>query len=101
MCGALVSRLLSYDGVRVRVAVHRLSPEQRTVYDRSVELWHELATVLRERSSLLPPTTGSRFWSAHQRFFRAMVTASKLPTLHELLTAALVEVHMQCGLRRA
>ena len=25
MCGALVSRLLSYDGVRVRVAVHKLS----------------------------------------------------------------------------
>ncbi|KAL1518957.1 hypothetical protein AB1Y20_003227 [Prymnesium parvum] len=91
MCGALVSRLLSYDGVHVRVAVHKLSQAQRDVYNASASLWQQLAAVLIARSHELPPTSGSRFWSAHQRFFRSLVTASKLPTLHEVLDRALAE----------
>lgn len=80
-----------YDGVRVTVATHRLTATQQRVYDGSAELWQRLAAVLRARAPLLPPTAGSRFWSAHQRFFRSLVTASKLPTLHDVLSAGLAE----------
>ena len=89
MCGSLVSRLISYDGVRVRVTTHRLTHEQAIAYDAATCLWYQLALVLRRRASLLPSSTTSRFWSAHQRFFRCLVTACKLPTLHALLDAGL------------
>ena len=91
LSGALVSRVISWEGVRVTVATHRLSTAQREAYDAAARLWLELAEVLLARShrSLLPPSAGSRFWSAHQRFFRCLVTASKLPTLHSLLDEGL------------
>jgi len=41
----------------------------------------DLAAELRARAPRLPASATSRFWSAHQRFFRLLVTAAKLPTL--------------------
>ena len=89
--GCLVSRLISYDGVRVRVATHHLSPEQSATYDAATSIWQQLALVLRRRADTLAPSAASRFWSAHQRFFRCLVTASKLPTLHALLAEGLAD----------
>ena len=89
--GSLVSRLISYDGVKVRVATHCLTPEQAQTYDGATELWQQLALVLRKKQPSLPSSAASRFWSAHQRFFRCLVTASKLPTLHSLLSEGLEE----------
>ena len=87
--GALLSRLISFEGVAVRVATHQLTPAQRRLYNSSARLWLDLARLLRRRAPLLPPSAGSRFWSAHQRFFRCLVTALKLPTLHAMLREGL------------
>ena len=89
--GSLLSRLISYDGVSVRVATHRLSAEQAATYDAATSLWQKLALVLRRRGHALPPSAASRFWSAHQRFFRCLVTAAKLPTLHRILDEGLAQ----------
>ena len=91
-CGSTVSRLISYDGVRVRVATHQLTAEQAAMYDAATAAWQQLACLLRQRSATgqLPSNAASRFWSAHQRFFRCLVTAAKLP-LHTLLSEGLAE----------
>ena len=89
--GAMASRLISYRGVRVSVAKHTLTREQRATYDAAAELWQDLGRVHRARAAQLPPSSGSRFWSAHQRFFRLLVTAAKLPTLHAHMRKGLAE----------
>ena len=86
--GALLSRLISFEGVAVRVATHQLTPAQRRLYNSSARLWLDLARLLRRRAPA-PAERGSRFWSAHQRFFRCLVTALKLPTLHAMLREGL------------
>jgi hypothetical protein len=92
-CGSLVSRLISYDGVTIRVETHHLTPSQAQTYDAATALWQQLGVLLRQRTAkgALPSNAASRFWSAHQRFFRCVVTAAKLPTLHRLLNAGLAE----------
>ena len=85
------SRLISYRGVRVSVAKHALTSKQRATYDAAATLWQDLGRVHRARAAQLPPSSGSRFWSAHQRFFRLLVTAAKLPTLHALMRKGLAE----------
>lgn len=89
--GCLISRLISYEGVHVRVVTHHLTPEQAATYDAATKLWQALALMLRRRAPLLPSSAASRFWSAHQRFFRCLVTAAKLPTLHAILAQGLAE----------
>ena len=84
--------VISFSGVSLRVATHTLSAAQRKTYDAAAVLWGELALVLRSKGSSLPPSAASRFWSSHQRFFRSLVTASKLPSLYELLDAGLAQV---------
>lgn len=90
-CGSLVSRLISYQDVRIRVATHQLTPEQAATYDAATRLWQALSLTLRRRAPSLPSSAASRFWSAHQRFFRCLVTGFKLPTLHAILTRGLAE----------
>ena len=92
--GAMASRLISYRGVRVSVAKHTLTREQRATYDAAAALWQDLNRVLRARASQLPPSSGSRFWSAHQRFFRLLVTSAKLPTLHALMREGLAQARL-------
>ena len=50
--------------MRVSVAKHSLTPEQRATYDAAAALWQDLGRVHRARASRLPPSSGSRFWSA-------------------------------------
>ena len=62
--GSMVSRLISYHGVRVSVAKHVLTSEQRATYDAAATLWQDLSQVHRARAAHLPPSSGSRFWCA-------------------------------------
>lgn len=93
--GAYVSRNLSYEGTSYRKVEHKLSPEQREMYDIAARAWQ---IVLKNFGAAVEVTgAGSRgkgraasaFWSAHQRFFKQVITAMKLPTVLREAEAAL------------
>jgi hypothetical protein len=57
----------------------------RVMYDRAVDLWVLIYTVLREleeeSTAALLKKSWTHFWSAHQRFFRQMLMAAKVHLL--------------------
>jgi hypothetical protein len=54
----------------------------RVMYDRAVDFWVLIYTVLQEMEAeanvALPRKSWGQFWSAHQRFFRQMLMAAKV-----------------------
>jgi hypothetical protein len=83
--------------VEYRERIHQLTPAQREMYDRAATAWQ---VVLRNIDDALLITNGgrraratalNRFWGDHQRFFRQVICAFKVPSVIAETEAALSE----------
>src|SRR5438552_9262538 len=83
--------------VEYRERIHRLTPQQREMYNRAAAAWQ---SVLRNIDEALLITNGgrraratalNRFWGDHQRFFRQVICAFKVPSVIAETEAALNE----------
>jgi hypothetical protein len=81
--------------VEYRERIHRLTPQQREMYDRAAAAWQ---SVLRNIDAALEVTNGgpraraialNKFWGDHQRFFRQVICAFKVPSVIAETEAAL------------
>jgi hypothetical protein len=84
--GMYASRSISFEGVDYRERVHPLTPDQQRMYDDAAKAWQ---VVLQNIDKAIGITNGDararsnamkRFWGDHQRFFRQVTTAMKMPT---------------------
>jgi hypothetical protein len=73
--------------VEYRERIHRLTPQQREMYDNAARAWQ---VVLRNIDAALEVTGGgtraratalNKFWGDHQRFFRQVICAFKVPSV--------------------
>ena len=85
----------SRKAVEYRERIHHLTPEQREMYNRAAAAWQ---AVLRNIDEALLITNGGRraralalnkFWGDHQRFFRQVICAFKVPSVIAETEAAL------------
>src|SRR5437868_8918430 len=83
--------------VEYRERIHQLTPQQREMYNRAAAAWQ---AVLRNIDEALQITNGGRraratalnkFWGDHQRFFRQVICAFKVPAVISETEAALNE----------
>src|SRR6185295_19995120 len=83
--------------VEYRERIHRLTPKQREMYDRAAAAWQ---SVLRNIGAALEVTNGgpraravalNKFWGDHQRFFRQVICAFKVPSVIAETEGALSE----------
>ena len=83
--------------VEYRERIHHLTPEQREMYDRAAAAWQ---VVLRDIDAALTVCNGgsraratsfTKFWGDHQRFFRQVICAFKVPSVIAETEAALSE----------
>lgn len=81
--------------VEYREVIHPLSPKQREMYNNMARAWQE---VLKNFNRALDITNSSKisrrnsigqFWAEHQRCFRNLITAFKVPTIIREIEAAL------------
>jgi predicted RNA methylase len=81
--------------VEYRECVHRLKTEQRTIYNRAAAAWR---VILQNIDEALAVTNAdrrargvalNRFWGDHQRFFRQLICAFKVPSVISETEAAL------------
>ncbi len=73
--------------VEYRERTHALTPQQREMYNRAADAWQ---SVLRNIDAALEVTNGgpraralalNKFWGDHQRFFRQVICAFKIPSV--------------------
>ena len=83
--------------VEYRERIHGLTPQQRDMYNRAADAWQ---SVLRNIDAALEVTNGgpraravalNKFWGDHQRFFRQIICAFKVPSVIAETEAALNE----------
>ena len=83
--------------VEYRERIHQLTPQQREMYNRAADAWQ---SVLRNIDAALEVTNGgpraravalNKFWGDHQRFFRQVICAFKVPSVIAETEAALSE----------
>ena len=83
--------------VEYRERIHLLTPQQREMYNRAADAWQ---SVLRNIDAALEVTNGgpraravalNKFWGDHQRFFRQVICAFKVPSVIAETQAALSE----------
>ena len=88
--GMYIARQLSFSGVSFRIDEVELPEQLRSVYNQSVDLWVELmhkfeeAALLVEADKRVRKTMWGQFWSSHQRFFKYLCIASKVPHVVEV-----------------
>ena len=100
--GLYQARALSYDGVEVEILEHRLTPEQRRIYDAYAGAFKVIhanieaalkATGIVEGTSTLNRNAKSAAYSAFEgaklRFFGHLLTSMKCPTLIRAIEADL------------
>lgn len=83
--------------VEYREVIHPLTPKQREMYNNMARAWQE---VLKNFNRALDITNSSKisrryvvgqFWAEHQRCFRNLITAFKVPTIIREIENALAE----------
>ena len=83
--------------VEYRERIHALTPQQREMYNSAAAAWQ---SVLRNIDAALEVTNGgpraravalNKFWGDHQRFFRQVICAFKVPSVIAETEAALSE----------
>jgi len=83
--------------VEYREVIHRLTTKQREMYNNMARAWQE---VLKNLNRALDITNSSKisrryvvgqFWAEHQRCFRNLITAFKVPTMIREIENALAE----------
>lgn len=93
--GRYLSRSISYKGVNFEEKTHNLSDDQKDAYDTAARAWQELFNSAQQQ---ITDNNGDRdartrfgtaFWTAHQRFFRTLLTAMKAPTVIDMAEKAL------------
>ncbi|XP_050314396.1 protein strawberry notch isoform X2 [Anthonomus grandis grandis] len=83
--GMYIARQLSFHGVAFKIEEVPLSKDFEKVYDSSVKLWVEAMQKFHEAAELVDAenrmrkTMWGQFWSAHQRFFKYLCIAAKVP----------------------
>ena len=104
--GRYQARALSYDGVEVEILEHRLSQEQRRIYDAYADAFkiihRNIGAALEDTGIVADGTTldgnakaatMSAFEGAKQRFFGHLLTAMKCPSLLRAIEADLDAGH--------
>ncbi|KAF2894826.1 hypothetical protein ILUMI_11349 [Ignelater luminosus] len=91
--GMYIARQLSFHGVAFKIEEVPLSDDFVKIYDASVRLWVEAMQKFHEAAELVDAenrmrkTMWGQFWSSHQRFFKYLCIAAKVPhavgTAHE------------------
>ncbi|KAL3149047.1 hypothetical protein ABBQ32_001892 [Trebouxia sp. C0010 RCD-2024] len=102
--GMYVCRTLSFSGAEFEVVEAPLETEMSEQYEAAAGMWNQLRREFlyaaeqaedAERDAGLPKKRGSllwrSFWASHQRFFRHMCMAAKIPCLVRMSRAALEE----------
>eukprot|EP00899_Mesostigma_viride_P020862 jgi/Mesvir1/28778/Mv09258-RA.2 len=100
--GCYLSRTLSYAGAEFCLVEISLDARFKRAYDRSCQLWMLIGRIIKELSD--PPQDKdedkgrkkgrkkgramAQFWGAHQRFFRSMLVAAKVPALAQMALQA-------------
>lgn len=87
--GMYVRRQISFEGVTYAQTEHKVTPEQRTMYDAAAAAWQVVMKKIEdamgltgaEHDSQARSQARSNFWGAHQRFFNLLITAIKAPTV--------------------
>lgn len=99
--GAYMARTISFAGdtpeetVTYRERIHELTAEQRRMYDTACEAWLSVIERMEDAINVTHAPGRARaramslFWSAHQRFFKQLVTAFKVPSAIKEIQAAL------------
>lgn len=106
--GLYVARSLSWAPVTYEQLEHKLTPEQRQLYDTLAEAWQtalrsihqamELTGIVETDQETGDTTTRNgrakanvvgKFWGAHQRFFAQIITTLKMPTVLKSVEQAL------------
>ncbi|RZC32135.1 protein strawberry notch [Asbolus verrucosus] len=83
--GMYIARQLSFHGVAFKIEEVPLSKDFERAYDASVKLWVEAMQKFHEAAELVDAenrmrkTMWGQFWSAHQRFFKYLCIAAKVP----------------------
>jgi len=90
--GAYVCRCLSYQGAEFELATVQLTPQMRAMYDKSTLFWNLLHRVFKASSP--KASTMAQFWGAHQRFYRQMILAAKVPALAKMAVQAVTKDNM-------
>lgn len=97
--GLYIARQLSFKGVTFEIKEIDLDPDFVEVYNQSVELWQEAKDKIEIALQLMvedPKTkkqTLSQFWSAHQRFFKYLCIAAKVPHIVNIAKEELKNGH--------
>lgn len=89
LCGNLSMGTDPESGLAVefREVTHWLTPAQRQMYDNMAQGWQEVfrnihrALELTNSGKATKSTAVNQFWAGHQRCFRNLITAFKVPTL--------------------
>ncbi len=89
LCGNLSMGTDPESGLSVefREVIHKLTPTQRRMYDNMAQGWQEVFRNIHRALELTNSGKGTRsnavnqFWAEHQRCFRNLITAFKVPTL--------------------
>ena len=102
--GLYQARVLSYDGIEVDILEHRLTPEQRRIYDSYADAFKIIHRNIREalKATGIEDEEGTRnrnaksaamsaFESAKQRFFGHLLTAMKCPSTIRAIKADLAQ----------
>ena len=97
--GAYACRTLSYSGAEFELATIPLSPAMKTMYDRTCSFWFLLLRVFEAVYHNIGEDKKARlrmgqFWGAHQRCFRQLILAAKVPRLAEMAVDATVNKSM-------
>lgn len=89
LCGNLSMGTDPESGLSVefREVIHKLTPAQRRMYDNMAQGWQEVFRNIHRALDLTNSGKATRssalnqFWAEHQRCFRNLITAFKVPTL--------------------
>ncbi|HMO79510.1 MAG TPA: strawberry notch family protein [Pyrinomonadaceae bacterium] len=97
LCGNLSMGTDPESGLSVefREVIHKLTPAQRRMYDNMAQGWQEVfrnihrALDLTNSGKATRSSAVNQFWAEHQRCFRNLITAFKVPTLIREIEEAL------------
>ena len=85
--GAYLGRTLSYDGAEFDLVRVKLERSFSIMYDRGAQVWANLYMV---GEAFGVKMWQSKFWGAHQRFFKSMLMAGKVPEITKIAKEALL-----------
>ena len=92
--GMYIARQLSFAGVLFSILDVPLTDDYLQTYDRSVQLWIEIkeklfqALDLADSPAIVRNHVIARYWLSHQRFFKYLCIACKVPKVVELARQA-------------